>query len=45
MSDLRKKEPVEIIVPAKTIFIGAIMFGLVFGVIGIAFRHYVAIGV
>ena len=44
MTDLRKKDPIEICVPFQAIIIGMILSAIVFGMLGIAFRHYIPIG-
>ncbi len=44
MTDLRKKEPIEVCIPFKAIILGMILSAMVFGMLGITFRHYVPIG-
>ena len=41
MTDLRKREPVEVKIPVKEMVIGIFVFAVVFWIIGLTFRHYV----
>lgn len=43
-SDLRPREPIEVHISPKEIIIGALLFALVFWIIGTIFRYYVYVG-
>lgn len=42
--DLRRQDPIEIEISYTKLFIGMVLFALIFWIIGTVFRYYVYVG-